>query len=135
MRGPFDDHSGRTKWTGDGCPQCVLRPQCTKGRTRAFTASLGRERIRAQMQERLETPEGKARYGKRMAIVEPVFANIEDVMGFRRASSRHTTSIVAEVLLKVLAHNLSRLLHAERLAQIACLVTVEGALVPLPTSR
>ena len=131
MRGPFDDHSGRTKWVGDGCPTCALRPQCTNGRQRAFTASLGRERIRAEMQTRLDTSEGKARYGKRMAIVEPVFANIEDVMGFRRASSRHTSSIVAEVLLKVLAHNLSRLIHATRLARIRCLLTVDGALIPL----
>ena len=131
MRGPFDDHSGRTKWIGDGCGACSLRPQCTKGRHRSFTASLDRERIRGSMQDRLATPEGKARYGRRMAIVEPVFANIEDVMGFRRASSRHKSSIVAEVLLKVLSHNLSRLLRAARLRRLQCLVTVDGTLVPL----
>ncbi len=134
MRGPFDDHSGRTKWLGDGCTQCALRPQCTKGPTRAFTASLERERIRAAMQDRLATPEGKARYGRRMAIVEPVFADIEDVIGFRRASTRHRAAVIAEVLLKVLAHNLSRLLHAARLSEISCLLTVDGALVPLATS-
>lgn len=131
MRGPFDDHSGRTKWLGDGCPQCALRPQCTKGEARAFTASLERERIRAAMQDRLATPEGKARYGRRMAIVEPVFADIEDVMGFRRASSRQRAAVIAEVLLKVLAHNLSRILQAARLTAIPCLLTVDGALVPL----
>lgn len=131
MRGPFDDHSGRTKWLGDGCSQCSLRPQCTKGRERAFTASLDRERIRGQMQDRLATPEGKARYGRRMSIVEPVFANLEDVMSFRRASSRHRGAVIAEVLLKVLAHNLSRLVHAARLSQIRCLLTLDGALVPL----
>lgn len=131
MRGPFDDHSGRTKWVGDGCAECSLRPQCTKGRARAFTATLDRERIRGRMQERLATEAGKTRYGRRMSIVEPVFANLEDVMGFRRASSRHSGAVIAEVLLKVLAHNLSRLMHAARLQQIRCAVTLDGTLVPV----
>lgn len=131
MRGPFDDHSGRTKWVGDGCATCDLKPQCTKSRKRAFTASLGRERIRDRMKTRLETPEGKARYGRRLATVEPVFASIEDAMAFRRASSRHSASILAEVLLKVLAHNVSRLLTAARLLRVRCLLTVDGTLVPV----
>jgi hypothetical protein len=38
-----------------------------------------------------------------MATIEPVFSHIEDVMAYRRASSRHPTTIVAEVLMKVLA--------------------------------
>ena len=34
---------------------------------------------------------------------------IQDAMGFRRSSSRHTNTVRAEILLKVLAYNLTRL--------------------------
>ncbi len=70
-------------------------------------------------------PGARERYNQRMATVEPVFANLEETMGFRRASSRHTTSIVAEVLLNVLAHNLSRLAAARKLSCVCCIFEPE----------
>jgi hypothetical protein len=55
------------------------------------------------MRRRMTEPGARERYGQRVATIEPVFSNIEDVMAYRRASSRHPTTIVAEVLMKVLA--------------------------------
>ncbi len=49
-----------------------------------------------------------------------LFASIQDVMGFRRASSRLDRTIQAEVLLKVLANNISRL-AARRPLAVICL--------------
>ena len=39
-------------------------------------------------------------------------------MGFRRASSRFAKTVLAEIFLKVLAHNISRLLARRRLAVV-----------------
>jgi len=111
MKGPCTDtHVGRLKWVGVGCGECPLKRQCTPGRERALTADLELERLRQRMRERMAQPGARERYNRRIATVEPVFAYIEDVMLFRRASSRHAETIVAEVLLKLLAHNIARLI-------------------------
>jgi Transposase DDE domain len=111
--------NGRYQWNGLGCTKCDLRPKCTSkapGRPRSLTADMSLEKVRIEMRSRMARPDAKKRYGKRIATVEPVFSNIEDNMGFRRSSSRHPTTIVAEVLLKIVAHNLSRITAARRLA-------------------
>lgn len=131
MLGPYNNGDGRLRWVGDGCASCALRPRCTKGRQRSVNMNVSRARTEGAMRARLATPEGRAQYGRRMAIVEPVFANLEDVMGFRRASTRHAAAVIAEILLKVLAHNVSRLLSAGRLSFVRCAVTRVGVLVPL----
>lgn len=126
MKGPARHEGGRTIWTGVGCRDCPLRPQCTDGRYRSLTANLELDRLRAAMGARLDAPGGLERYHRRIATVEPVFSNIESVMGYRRVSSRFERTVVAEVLLKVLAHNISRLLAAKRLSRVYWLVAPEG---------
>jgi transposase len=116
MTPPHLMSDGRTKWVGVGCQTCELRPQCTPDHRRALTASLDLERVRNEMRRRLAEPGARERYSQRIATIEPVFANIEDTMGYRRASSRHPATIVSEVLLKVVAHNLSRITAARKLA-------------------
>ena len=129
MKGPAHHDHGRAIWTGVGCGDCSLRPQCTEGRQRSLTANLELDRLRAAMQARFDAPGGLERYHRRIATVEPVFSNIESVMGYRRASSRREGTVVAEVLLKVLAHNISRLLAARRLSRVYWLVAPEGVFV------
>ncbi len=135
MSGPYPDSNGRTKWMGVKCTECPLHAQCTTGKARSLTANLELEHARATMRARFRTPENRERYNKRIATVEPVFSNIEEVMGYRRATSRHSATIVAEVLLKVLAHNISRLIKAAPLRHVLASLTAEGALVPLATSE
>ena len=120
MVGPYDDGDGRKKWMGAGCGDCALKPRCTKGRRRALTLQPELERVREQMRKRMQQPGARQRYNRRIATVEPVFASLESVMGFRRASSRHARSVVAEVLLKILTHNLARLASAARLFCVWC---------------
>ena len=131
MLGPYNNGDGRLRWVGHACGTCELRPRCTTGKQRSVTLHLVRARTETAMRARLATPEGQAHYGRRMAIVEPVFANLEDVIGFRRASTRHTAAVLAEILLKVLAHNVSRILSAARLSCVRCAVTMTGTLDPL----
>jgi len=109
--------NGRTVWVGIGCRECALRPQCTTAnRRRTLTADMNLEKVRNEMRERMARPGARERYAQRIATIEPVFSNIEDGMGFRRSSSRHPTTVVAEVLLKVVAHNLSRITAARKVA-------------------
>lgn len=107
---------GRTTWMGVGCQNCDLKPQCTPRHRRALTAQLEMESARNAMRERLKQPGGRERYNQRIATIEPVFASIADQMAYRRASSRHPSTIVAEVLLKIVAHNLARIAAAGALA-------------------
>jgi hypothetical protein len=81
-------------------------------------ASLDLERARAAMVERMERPGARKRYNRRIATVEPVFSYLEGPMRFRRASCRLDESIKAEVLLNVLAYNLTRLLLRAKLAVV-----------------
>jgi len=64
-----------------------------------------------QMAWRLQTPEGKAFYGRRKATVETVFGIIKHVMGFRQFSLRGLQKVAGEWNLVKCAYNLKRM-HA-----------------------
>ncbi|WP_208729986.1 transposase, partial [Corallococcus exercitus] len=116
MHGPVLNHFDRCEvYFGQGCPTCPLRPQCSQAERRTFTVRWEYEGLLEAMQTRMKQPDAKARYLQRMATVEPVFASLQQDMGFRRLSSRHPPTIDAEVFLKLLAHNVSRLLTRSRL--------------------
>ena len=61
-----------------------------------------------RMAARLTSPDGKARYRRRKAIVEPVFGWIKDVLGFRRFSLRGEVKARGEWNVVCLAVNLKR---------------------------
>jgi hypothetical protein len=131
MRGsPKAQADGTWRYAGEGCGDCPLRPRCTEGRQRTVYIDWDFERGKQAMHQRLAQPGASERYNQRMATVEPVFSSLEDGMGFRRVSSRHPPTVLAEVLLKLLAHNVSRLLARSRL--FCVLVLLEG---PAPLHR
>jgi transposase len=132
MKGPRKHSDGHTRWQGSGCTNCSLRSRCTDGKERSLVVNIELDEVRAAMHKRMAAPGARQRYNRRIATVEPVFSNIESTMGFRRASSRREETVVAEVMLKVLAHNVSRLLAAKKLSRAFCMVTPYGALVRLP---
>jgi hypothetical protein len=61
-----------------------------------------------RMAERLKSTEGRARYRRRKAIVEPVIGWIKHVLGFRRFSVRGVAKARGEWTLVCLAVNLKR---------------------------
>jgi transposase len=125
MIGPGVRKGGEWWWRGDGCSTCELRPKCTGGRgNRVVTARPAFEKARAAMRERMSRPDAAKQYGGRMAIIEPVFSNLVDAMRFARASSRKPTTVTAEVLLKVLAHNLWRISCAQPMRAVWIVVDV-----------
>ncbi len=116
MHGPVRNNFDQCDvYFGVDCEGCPLRPRCTQGARRTFSVRWEYERLRQAMLQRMSQPGAAARYLQRMATVEPVFASVQHDMGFRRLSSRHSRTIDAEVLLKLLAHNVSRLLTRSRL--------------------
>ena len=75
--------------------------------------------IRDQMRHKLKTSEGRQIYGRRKAVVEPVFGQIKEVRGFRRFSMRGVEAVKAEWSLVCLTHNLLKLFRAGGVAQPA----------------
>jgi transposase len=62
-----------------------------------------------QMRAKLRTAQGRAVYGLRKGVVEPVFGQIKGARGFRRFSLRGLEKIKAEWRLVCLTHNLLKL--------------------------
>jgi transposase len=115
MLGPYhNDKLGKElKWVGVGCPKCALKSKCTPGRTRSIHLDVEKEKARLAMHERMARPGASERYNQRIGTIEPVFSFLEDTMGFRRASSRFKKTVLSEILLKLLAYNIDRLIRAE----------------------
>jgi hypothetical protein len=65
--------------------------------------------LRAAMTAKLQSEDGKARYGKRKQTVEPVFGQIKDVRGARRLLRRGLAACDAEWKLLCGTHNLLKL--------------------------
>jgi transposase len=113
------------RYTGNGCPTCPLRQKCTTAKRRTVIVNTDMEKGRKAMQDRMNEPGARSRYNKRIATVEPVFSSLQDAMGFRRTTSRNPTSISAELVLKILAYNVSRITARRRLRHVRL------ALVPI----
>jgi transposase len=126
MKGPYRDGKGALKFIGVGCEQCPLKPKCTDKKQRQLAINSSRDQLREGMRERMAQPDAKARYKRRMATIEPVFSNLEDRMSFHTLSSRDTKTIRAEIMLKLLAHNISRLLSARRLLCVHILLVANS---------
>jgi IS5 family transposase len=61
------------------------------------------------MERKLRTKRGREFYGQRKVIVEPVFGQIKEAMGFRQFLLRGLAKVKAEWDLVCLCHNLRKL--------------------------
>ena len=102
------------------CGPCPLRAQClrTPERTPTRQVAIFRgkapgtpESHTARMQRRLDTPEGRARYGRRLATVEPVFGNLRHNKRLDRFTLRGQRKVDAQWKLYCLVHNIEKLAH------------------------
>ena len=64
------------------------------------------------MRHKLRTPEGRAVYKMRKAVVEPVFGQIKEQRGFRRFLLRGLTRVEAEWKMICATHNLLKLFRS-----------------------
>lgn len=63
-----------------------------------------------KMKGELAKPENKAAYARRKVIIEPVFGQIKEIMGFRRFLLRGIEKVRAEWKLVCLSHNILKLI-------------------------
>jgi transposase len=75
--------------------------------------------VQQRMWQKLKSPEGRAIYNQRQVIVEPVFAQIKHVRGFRQFLLRGLAQVESEWLLVCMTHNVLKLFRATKQAQMA----------------
>jgi hypothetical protein len=63
------------------------------------------------MTRRLDSPEGRARYGQRFGTVEPVFGNLRYNKRLDRFTLRGRVKVDAQWKLFCLVHNIEKLAH------------------------
>jgi transposase len=100
------------------CIPCPLRAKCLRRPEQTLTRQVvfftGRtadkpETYTHKMKKKIDTPQGRSRYGQRLGIVEPVFANICSTLGLRRFSLRGKIKVDAQWKLFCIVHNLLKI--------------------------
>jgi transposase len=96
------------------CTGCALRAKCMRnplGRSRQVRLFHGRRpgSLTDAMKAKIDTPEGRSKYGKRLAIVEPVFANIRSQKRMDRFTLRGRTKVNIQWMLYCLVHNIGKI--------------------------
>ena len=61
------------------------------------------------MRAKVDTPEGRERYSRRMGIVEPVFANIRHAKGLTRINYRGRGKVAVIWKLWSIMHNIGKI--------------------------
>ncbi|MCK9376138.1 MAG: IS1182 family transposase [Syntrophobacterales bacterium] len=94
------------------CQICPLRPRCIYGvgakRKQLFVPI---NSLSHQMVEKIQTEEGRRIYPQRLAIVEPVFANIRINKRLDRFTLRGKIKVNIQWLMYCLVHNIEKILN------------------------
>lgn len=92
----------------NACPGCARKQECTKAEYRTISLD-PREYLMQKMRAKLDTKEGKAKYGKRKYIVEPVFGDMKHNRNMRQLLLRGKLKAKGEFLIMCMAHNLRKI--------------------------
>ena len=110
------------------CGPCRLRAACLRTPDRTPTRQVAffrgkapgtPETHTARMKRRLDTPEGRAQYGRRFATVEPVFGNLRANKRLDRFTLRGRMKVDGQWKLYCLVHNIEKLAHHGYAAPVA----------------
>ena len=97
------------------CRDCHLRTKCLrkpdKTESRQVYVPYGKRpgSITDEMKAKIDTPEGRKTYSKRLGIVEPVFGNIRANKGMDRFTLRGKTKVNIQWLLYCIVHNIEKI--------------------------
>ncbi len=96
------------------CDTCPFREQCTNHASgfRSIEVGLNHAEVR-KLRDKLNRESGKAIYGKRKAIIEPIFGRWQHNWGVRRLRLRGLNGFSVELHLLAIAHNLTKLFRSE----------------------
>jgi transposase len=101
----------------EDCVACPLREQCIQRGGKCRTLHIPKDggehppTLSQQMRAKIDLPESRQIYAQRLAIVEPVFANIRTAKGMNRFTYRGKDKVNIQWLLYCLVHNLEKIAH------------------------
>jgi transposase len=98
----------------DDCRGCELKVRCIRGRNgkrRHLSIPVGRVpgNLTEAMAAKIDSEKGKKIYSRRIAIVEPVFANIRTHKGMDRFTLRGKVKVNIQWLLYCMVHNMGKI--------------------------
>jgi len=101
------------------CKGCDMRSKCLRspeGTTRQVRIFHGRRpgSITDEMKQKIDTPEGRKAYSKRLRIVEPVFGNIRACKRMDRFTLRGQVKVNIQWMLYCLVHNIEKIMNFGR---------------------
>jgi transposase len=94
-----------------GCPlmgKCMSPRGGKKPHRTLYLTEENEEWLSEKMRRRIDSPEGKELYSKRMGIIEPCFANMEYCKGMNRFTLRTKQKVNAQWLMFCLVHNIGK---------------------------
>ena len=96
------------------CRNCSLRAKCLRNpKTEQRQVHILYEKpptITDRMKTKIDTPEGRKTYSKRIGIVEPVFGNIRSCKKMDRFTLRGKVKVNIQWMLYCLVHNIEKIL-------------------------
>jgi len=95
-------------YRGTECGGCEQREESTKAAYRTMSLD-PREYLMEKMRVRLESTEGRTKYGKRKWMVEPVFGDMKQNRNMRGVWLRGRLKARGEFLIMCIAHNLKKI--------------------------
>ena len=107
-------NSERRRYKTKACFSCPLHDQCTSKKQRIIERTRA-TRMREQLAQRMSDPDKAERYRQRKAMVEPVFSVLRLKQRLTRFRRCHARGARLELLLHLMAYNLSRVVAAELL--------------------
>ena len=101
------------------CRDCRLRSKCLRNPktvSRQVHVFYGKRpgSITDKMKQKIDTPEGRRTYSKRLGIVEPVFGNIRACKRMDRFTLRGQTKVNIQWMLYCLVHNIEKIINYGR---------------------
>lgn len=98
-------------YRGASCAACARREECTKSKTGRVLRRYDGDDLKEAMRVVLAQPAARRAYGRRRAIVEPVFAELRERQGLRRFRRYGLAGARLEFALHCAALNLKRALR------------------------
>lgn len=103
---------GIREYRGTECKDCPCHNLCVYGKIRYVQVDFKLDKMVTDMRAKLNTPEGKKKYGERQYEVEPVFGNLSHNLHFTEFLCRGKTMALTELGLISSAHNIKKLFYA-----------------------
>ena len=107
-------HGVRSKhYESKDCRGCKNRKECVK-KSKSGKRQIQiyeNDRYKEFMREKLRREEGKKKYDKRMAAVEPVFAHIKNILGFKKFLLRGIEKAGNEFSIICTAYNIKKIIR------------------------